>query len=257
MINRERSALSLKELKSFVWARLQIARIQNMSLNAAIKEYHGIEPLEDDEYFSRFSKELHFKLTDKLAGLVARRLKRNARDKPLFSAKDVQHLTGAINDSMEKFTGQALDEQEYALLDSSLKDCVKHLTNDMSIEDLYEDYWSLIDVLQTLADEYNTPVTELIEHIDKYADAITRRTQTKKEFLNSCNQTLQDISIEAVKNLLMGPMFELISDDDSEKMTEERLAEMIPALEALNEKTRDAIRGWYQNEAERIYGTTE
>lgn len=119
-----------------------------------------------------------------------------------------------------------------------------------SSDNLYAEYWRLVEIVCTLAAVRNLPIIEFL-NIEGSHDEITRQLFTKEEYLSRWGQ---DISSELPEDLsaLANELSSVLDDGEGEEFD---LPEMVVRMTSFGfPALQKALRKWDLQEADRIYG---
>lgn len=190
-----------------------------------------------------------------LASLLAEQLLAEKSSEPLFSTVRFAEKL------METSGGQAPNQSELAKLKKyslSVAEIIIEVMKKIFPDDCdpYDQYWKMISIVADIAAESGLTMQEIFSDTDKQNE-MQRRLCSKDEFIAQ-QKTINRMSMDAdkIKNSIMLPMFELLADDEEERLEMEQDfdTKSMPELRLQIESARLGVDELIQKKADSIYG---
>ncbi len=190
-----------------------------------------------------------------LASLLAEQLLAKKGSEPFFS------VTRVAEKLMETSEGQAPNQSELAKLKKyslsmaeTIIESIKTIVPDDS--DPYDHYWKMIGIVADVAAENGLTMPEAYNKTDTHNE-IQRRLYTKEEFIKRHKGSGRlFLDADKIKNSIMVPAFDLLADDEEERleMEQEFEKESMPGLRLQIENALLRVDELIQRQADSIYG---
>ncbi len=190
-----------------------------------------------------------------LASLLAEQLLAKKGSEQLFSA------TRFAEKLMETDAEQASNESELAKLKKyslSIAEIIIEVMKTIFPDDCdpYDHYWKMIGIVADVAAENGLTMPEAYNKTDTHNE-IQRRLYTKEEFIKQ-HKAFGRLFLDAdkIRNSLMLPMFELLADDEEERLEMEQDfdKESMPEFRLQIQKALVGVDELIQKQADSIYG---
>jgi hypothetical protein len=262
----EKPILATTELKSLLLAHCEVEWKKQISLAARLQQTHGNEiakEMESNAFLAARSK-----LVDWFCDLLARRLQQNQHATPLLTIQDSAQFVPLLIDEIDimmNARGLKLETAQRNMFDGFLNSLCKNVFEmlceivRLPNENPYEGYWRWVTTVLDLATERGIQPTMLLTSEAAF-DEITRRMLTKEQYIAATKLiTAKFVNIDALKEMLVQPMLDMLSVDLDREERDEFEREIESELELLLHKFRDenekVVRAYISEEVGRIYGT--
>ena len=146
--------------------------------------------------------------------------------------------------------GYALDAEEWKIIKRLMKIFFENLL-DIRGNDFYGDLRDWIKALCALASERRVTWIEVLQH-DDVIDELTRRTQSREQYLSYCHRIEEKIGINAIKVLLPKP--KRVEQAKNPALADEMLNKLTAIFEASIKGSRAILGKLMREETVRIYG---
>ena len=244
--------LTVEELKALFVAQFKMAQLKHSKIEARIHQELGQEIEVDLE-----ADEVSDKIVDYMSDLIARRLKDNQQDVPLFSSDDAARGIDVIFDAMAQKEGVELDAEPRTLLEAIIMNAIENVS-EMATSNLvspgknpYDEYWRWVGTVLTLAAERNVPPTELLTR-EEMTDEITRRMHSKEECAALIEEAAKKVmDFDVLEEAFIQPMLDMKIAEVREELKEE----FMPQLREHFEKAKEVFSAWLDEEIKRIYSS--
>jgi hypothetical protein len=196
-------------------------------------------------------------LTDRLAGLLAKRLLRGEGNGEIFTDKDNLEFAKII---VEKFHEEHPElspkeaEDGTQMLRSLYSGMIRHLS---PTRNAYQDYWEWLGLVSKLARERGVAEVALLQEEEAW-DEITRRKFTKAEYMAHCQKTLElKCNPEGIRQALFAGFEKHLDEAGPEERKEIEAdfeKEMMPGIRAGCAEQIKVSLAFHKKEARRIFG---
>lgn len=265
MLEKEKiPKISVEELRELLLAEYKIGQSIAQKLQERIQRRSDQPmPVQAEDPRSAIVKD---KIIGSLYEMTARRLKRNRREVPLFSKRDIVKLIPQIIGSIEQMSGEKFGTRESVKLKSLFKTILCNLfdiASDGSFlpggvayvagkTDQYEAYWRRIRTILALARERNIKPVECLTDQDE----ITRRLYSKEEY-NALFQKVMSKSFdpEILKKAFFQPIIGMFADSPEElkKIERDFEAELMPQIAGYVKAAKQEVDSFISEAIARIY----
>lgn len=252
--------LDVDELKALLLANFRAGQTGQRELQARIQQALD-EPVQEEksEVVAIWNK-----MMEQVSGLIARRLKDNRRDEPLFSSGDLGQFVSSLFDYIVSGQSDKLETKEREMLEKFLKtifENVVEMTQGIAAPDKnpHDEYWRWVEIVFNLAAEHNMVPTELLA-FQWARDEITRQMLTQEQFVAIYEKgTVKLMDIDALKKAYLQPILDMLVEDNEEERVElehDFETEVMPQFRERFAKIATVMNAWYKEQASRIYSAT-
>lgn len=190
-----------------------------------------------------------------LASWLAEKLSAPKSNEPFFDITQYANLLMGVSEP------GTLDQNDLAKLKKYILSMAETVIEVMkkifpADRDPYDQYWKMISIVADIAAESGLTMQEIFSDTDKQNE-MQRRLCSKDEFIAQ-QKTINRMSMDAdkIKNSIMLPMFELLADDEEERLEMEQDfdTKSMPELRLQIESARLGVDELIQKKADSIYG---